>query len=386
MSIRRFAACFLVASLCISLLVRADDQTSAKINQQLDAPIKLTFDALLPQAMEQITNQTGVPVKAAPQVWELLPWGRDTNIKAKIENQTLREAMDAMTRKLGLKWEVRNDEIVIEPMRPLQRLARRSTVQELGCLDALMGRDLDRSGTFTVKELLDAVDAKLAADKLPYAVERPSSDTVSMDAKVEIPRNCTLLHGLEKMATDTNLTWYPWSKRVVVLSKQSEIARQLNQTISVRYNGMDVGRVLSDLSQRAGVPFNIEAGAIAAIPPEARDIRLVLDDYSIQSALENISSVTGMEFSIKDDGVYLWNQSTSPTHRDHVALTMQLPDGTTVLIPESEVPADIRAYLQQKKTEKFDAIREKMKAEGFKPPAASATQPATKPAESNDAL
>jgi hypothetical protein len=272
-------------------------------------------------------------------------------------------------------------------MKALRRLARRSTVQELGCLDALMGLKFDQPGSLTIKQLLDAVDAKLVDGKFPYVVDRPSADTVPMDAKVEIPRDCTLLHGLEKMSTDTPVTWYPWGKSVVVVSKQDEIRRQLGRTISARYNGTDVGRVLSDLSQKAGVPFNIEAGAIQSIPQESRDIRLVLDDYSIQSALENIGSITGLEFTVKDDGVYLWNQSTSPTHHDRVILTMPVT-GTnmTLLITESEVPADIRAYVQAKKTQLFDQIHEQMKAEGFKAPttsvsgAAPATQPTTSPA------
>jgi hypothetical protein len=382
MSIRfLFAVLLGIAFLGFVVPTHGDDETSALINQQLDKQIKLTLDDLLPQAVDKITEQTGVPVKADPSVWELLPWGRDTNIKAKIENQTLREALDAMTRKLGLKWEVRDNAVMIEPMRALRRLARRATIQELGCLDALMGLQFDQAGTFTIKQLLDAVDAKLAAGKFPYVVERPSADTVPMDAKVEIPRNCTLMHGLEKMATDTPVTWYPWSKSVVVLSKQDEIRRQLSHTISARYNGTDVGHVLSDLSQKAGVPFNIEAGAIAAIPPESRDIRLVLDDYSIQSALENIGSITGLEFTIKDEGVYLWNQSTSPTHRDRALLMMPLAGtNTSVLITESEVPADIRQYIQQKKLQYFDDIREKMKAEGFKPTTSvSGSPPATQP-------
>ena len=33
-----------------------------------------------------------------------------------------------------------------------------------------------------------------------------------------------------------------------------------------------------------------------AVPPESRSIRLVLEDYSIQQALENIGSVTGLDY------------------------------------------------------------------------------------------
>ena len=78
-----FTAVLLVFSLVIPVF--ADDTTSALINQALDKQSKLTLNHLLPQAMEIIEKQTGVPMKADPAVWDLLPWGQGTNINAKIE-------------------------------------------------------------------------------------------------------------------------------------------------------------------------------------------------------------------------------------------------------------------------------------------------------------
>jgi hypothetical protein len=62
-----------------------------------------------------------------------------------------------------------------------------------------------------------------------------------------------------------------------------------------------------------------------------------------------------------------------------------------VLITESEVPADIRQYIQQKKLQYFDDIRQKMKTEGFKPTtsvsgAATQPTPATNPSNPNHDL
>src|SRR5258708_26609135 len=108
---RQFAAAIVLTCLCIPAL--AEDTTSALINQALDKQTKLALNNLLPQAMDVIEKQTGVPMKADPAVWDLLPWGRDTNINAKIENQTLREALDAITRKLGLQFDVKNDAVVL---------------------------------------------------------------------------------------------------------------------------------------------------------------------------------------------------------------------------------------------------------------------------------
>ena len=250
--------------LVVAGFTRAQDTTSALINEALDKPIKLTLKALLPQAMDQIQEQTGVPIKIDPTTWDLLPWGHNTNITATIDNQTLRQALEAITRKLGLGFEVKNETLVLEPVPALRRLARRSTKDELDCLDTLYKLTLDKSGSMTLKVLLDAVDLKLSTAKGLFAVERPSGDIVPMTTEINIPRNSTLLDALDAMAKQTAATWYPWGKTVVILGKQDQIKRQLTRTISVRYNGTDLAQVLSDLSQKAGVPFDIESGALTA--------------------------------------------------------------------------------------------------------------------------
>ncbi len=373
---RRLAALLLTWSIVTAtpLFSRADDDTSALINQALDKQIQLTLNNLLPQAMTLIEQKTGVSMKADAAVWDLLPWGRDTNINATIANQTLREALDAITRKLGLQYQVREGAVILEPIPALRRLARRSTVQELGCLDTLSTIALDQPGQLTVKQLLDAVDAKLAAAKGGYAVDRPNGEIVRMDAPVNIARNSTLIDAVEAMTKQTNATWYPWGKTVVVLAKSDEIKRQINRTITVRFNGVDVQQVLMELSQKAGVPFNLEAGAIQTVPPEARNIRLVLDDYSIQDALESICGVTGLDYMVRDTGIYVWNQAANPSQRTDRVVMMMPVRGTdiTILITESQVPADLREYVKMKQQKQFDGIREQMKEEGFHP----ATQPA----------
>lgn len=380
MSFRRIVA---VAALFVSFFVfssvRADDQTSALINQALDKKVEqMSLNALLPAALDQITQQTGVPVKADPAVWDLLPWGRETNIKAKIENQPLRETFDAITRKLGLRWELKNEQVIVEPVGALRRLARRATVQELGCLDTLMGVPFEQNGTLTVKDVLDAIDAKLAANKSQFVIDRPSADVGPLDMKVEVPRNSTAFEALNKVAAQTQLTWYPWGKSVVVLPKPDEVRRQLARTVTARYNGVDVTQVLNELSQKAGVRFDVEPGALQQIPPESRSIRLVLDDYSIQSALDSLGGVTGLDYMVKGDGVYVWNQNPNNANapRDRILLTMPVR-GTdiTVWIPESQVPSDIREYVKQKQAKGFEDLRQMMREEGFKP-----STPATKPA------
>ena len=71
----------------------------------------------------------------------------------------------------------------------------------------------------------------------------------------------------------------------------------MNKTISTRYNGVDVAQVLMELSRYAGVPFNVEPGALQRIPPEFRTVRLILENATIQQILENLASVSRVNVS-----------------------------------------------------------------------------------------
>ena len=89
-----------VIFLVVPSITRAQ-QTSALINQQLDQQANLEIkNKPLPQAMKEIANQTGVRIEAAANVYDLLPWGDQTSVTATIKNQTLREGIDAIARKL----------------------------------------------------------------------------------------------------------------------------------------------------------------------------------------------------------------------------------------------------------------------------------------------
>src|ERR1043165_2827381 len=64
--------------------------SSALINEALDKPVDVQLKTTLPSALQEIKNRTGVPIELAPGVLDLLPWGEETHIDAKVSNQTLR--------------------------------------------------------------------------------------------------------------------------------------------------------------------------------------------------------------------------------------------------------------------------------------------------------
>jgi hypothetical protein len=391
-----FLAVFALALLSFQLTAaRAADETQALINQALDKQVNLSINDVLPQAMDQISRQTGVPIDIDPLVYDLLPWGQETNIRATIQNQTLREALEGITRKLGLVFVLKDKSITLEPEHALRRLARRSTLQELKELDMLAETPLVGAGAATdqsifpagaqhnnevipLKKLLTGLNMRLEQAHSPYMIENRTTDTVSQDSPVSLNRGMTLTEALDAMSRQTNATWYPWDKRIVITSKPDEIRRQLNRTISVHYNGMPLEQVLLELRQKSGVPFEIEPGAVRAVPPESRNVRLFLDNATILDALEAIQGFTGLGYVIRDNGVYFSNTNAPVGARDPVAIILHVDDHTEVLVPRSQVPPDVMAYYQEKTRQEMEKVRAKMKAEGFHPPAA--TLPTTRPA------
>jgi hypothetical protein len=324
-----------------------------------------------------------VRVDVDPVVWTLLPWGEQTTINAKIENQTLRGALAAITRKLGLTFELKDEAVEIQPLPALRRLGRRATVDELAVLDLLARTSLENTNVETVGALLGAVDSKLEAGKSPFALE---NRTTGLDDRViKVPRDATLLEALERVTISTDATWYPWGTRLVVVSKTDQIRSLLSsKTVTIRFNGVNVSQVLAELQSRLGpaVKFSIEPGAVARIAPEQQTIRLVLENATIEQALENIAGFTGLAWTITDDGVRISNPSANGiSARDSGVALMTLPNGVQVILRESQVPPDMREYLKHKTDEHLATIRKMMEQEGFKPSTRPTTAPATQGAQ-----
>jgi len=364
--------------------------SSALINQQLDKLTTLEIrDRTLPDVMTYITRQTGVPVDATADVWALLPWGKETIVSMKIENQTLREALEKVTKRLGLRFVLKDESIELQPMPALKRLGRKSTIAELDALNLLAATPLQlQSDKTDLKTLLEAVDNKLLAAKSgsQFAVENRTSTSgnpVAQTTPVAVPRNATLLEALEAMTTQTPATWYPWGKTIVVLPKQDQVRRQLQKEISLRHDGTDVAQVLSELSMTSGVPFRYEPGTFQELAPQSRQIRLVLN-ASVTDALEAICGLTGLGYQVKDDEVYIWNATSAAAAsrpRDRTIAIMQTDTGLQILITDTQCPPDVREFIEHLKDKQYDALRKMMAETGFKPTGGATTKPVTPPAK-----
>ena len=168
----RSIVAILLLLLVLSPSLRAD-QTSALINQQLDSLVSLDLkNKPLPEAMKIIGQQTGVRIDAAAGVYDLLPWGDQTTINAKVENQTLRGALSAIAQKLGLTFTLKDNYIELQPMPALAQLGQRATVRELEALDKLASTAANLpSDRVKVSALVESIDHKLVELKSPFAIE-----------------------------------------------------------------------------------------------------------------------------------------------------------------------------------------------------------------------
>ncbi len=333
--------------------------------------------------MDMITKETGVRLREDPIIWDLLPWGRDTAIQAKLKNVTLREALRRITNTFGLTFVLRDEYVEIQPLPALRRLAQRASREELQALDILASRPAGLNTDHpTIKQLLEAVDAKLAAEKdAQYAIENRIGEAIKPDKTVFVPRNATLMDALESLTKETKATWYPWGKNILIVTKEDRTRRLLNKPLTIRpgERGVDVLQLLMDISQQTGVTFEMQPGLMQSIGPDARLVRGVFDNAPAQQILEAVSAATGLSYTIQDDKVHIApataaaNNAAGP--REPTIGLLQLDNGMQVLVPQSQVPPDLREYIKYKTQKELAKIRKMMEEEKFQPPP-PATQPA----------
>ena len=306
--ISRFASCAGCVAVCAVISLQGTfaqawgaSDLSAQISRQLDTVQNLKLDTTLPQAIQQIGVQTGVRLEADPSIWEILPWGEQTTIKANIQNHTLRQGLTAITQRLGLEFFLESETVRLMPCAALRRTGQRATLEQLDVIGLLQTTPLKLDQP-TAKQLVQAVNQKLVESKSMFVVD-DQMDEVTQKQVLHVTDNATLANLLDEIRSQTNCTWYPGSKTIIVVSKQAHTKKMLEKTLTAHYTGVDVGQVLLELFQHAGVDFTVDPGAYYKIPVQARSIQLLLDNASIAQALESISGYTGLAFTLTDQGI-----------------------------------------------------------------------------------
>ena len=357
-------------------------RSTTDVTRAADERLDLSMtDAAVPDVLARISKVSNLKVDISAGTYELLPWGRQTTLpKVEFVNQTVGDALATIAQRLGLTVRLEPDGAELLPMPALARLGRTSTLDELATLDLLSRTPLGGgTGRTTVRKLVEAVDAALsAADAEAKSSGHPSPkvdleyripDAAEDGAAIYIPRRASAAEALEALDRQTRVTWLPRGKTVVVLPKSEQFRDRLARPVTLKYDNADVGQVLSDLATRAGVPFRIYPGAIGAIPATFRNVKIVLENATIDQALQNLAGVTGLSWSVDDRGVFIWNKmETPPADAPAVAKAqavgiLKLSDGMDLLIFDSEVPDDLRKLYAEKKRAEFDRQRREIKGE-----------------------
>jgi hypothetical protein len=369
-----------VACLALAFLVAAGvrqdaigDQTSALINQQLDAQVSLSVANLpLPDVLRDLEQKTSVPFFVSEETYSLLPYGRETPINVNGKG-SLRQTLDRIGSALGLEYVLRDQNVELRPLAALQRTGRRASVQDLAGLDLLQRTRLslteDRP---TIAAVLEAIDLKLAEedraamqrDAPPpgFQIENRLDETLRQ-RPVFIPRNATMLDALEAITDQTNATWIPWGDSFIVLPKEQWVRRRLDAPITLSMPQVDVQDALYELQRASGVPFTIEPGAVQRVPEKERRIRLYVPDKSVRDALESLSAVTGLGYTVTDTGVYIYYGADGSARAmppsgalERPAVLVPLGDGMSLLLYPDELPPELREHLEGRRREAVEAL------------------------------
>ena len=356
-------------------------RTDALVNQALDAPVELDLGRRdLPDVLDAITERTGVPFGVEESTYALLPYGRQTPIGVSVTATPLRQTLAAITQRLGLRYVLRDERVDLEPLPALRRAGRRATVEEVAMLDLLAGVRLDLPDDRpTTADLLEAVDLKLqeldrAASEAGrpepgYVVENRLNDA-QRESRVAVPRNATLLEAMEAIDNQNQGTWYPWGDTLVALPKDAHVRQLLGRPVTLEYDRAAVGEVIADLSTATGVPFRVEPGALAAVPEPYQRVQLSLANVSAAEALEIIGGATGLAYAVEGDGVTIYHADArrggdGPIRGNGVngrgagdapVMSVDLGDGTSLLIYESDLPPAALEKLDARRRAAIDAL------------------------------
>ncbi len=328
------------------------------IEQALDEPAKVALNNVtLAEAMQQLTEQTGVRIHMPDFVRALVPGGDQTLVRQlDLTNAPLRDGLRQMFSPLGMGIEVRDGFVEVVPHPALSCLGRAPTWPELGVLGELekMRPGTDEAALSRLRPLVQFAVA--ARDGWPML-----ADAIRSVGAGSADRLLTL-------ACDRlGLAWCLSGDHLVIRSKVDQVRERLLGTISLRVNYRPLVEVLHEISKRIGIPVKTEPGALASVPIQVqRSFSINVADATIEHVLDRVAAFTGLAYAVEPEGVLFYrviqaSGSGSDIEAAGAGSTSQpppmvgfdpyvgkivvpLPDGTSIEwhIRMSELPSDLR--------------------------------------------
>lgn len=360
-----------------------NDELEILIIQALDQPTNLNVkDIPIRQALQELGDQTGIPITLAPHATAFLPYGSQTKIlSATIEDRPLREGLTALLQPLGLEFVPTRKEVLVRATSPLSRIARRATWDELALLQRLSIQPWS-------KDLFETLN---------FQFQNDPSGSVSAGRELLEQRASQVGAGsayevLETACDQMGWTWYPSDAVIVVLPKAKQIERQLQAPVSLRYTQISLSEALADLARRANVFLRLDPGALTALPPQtAERFSLSIENATVRQALEIIAGETGLSYVIESDGIRIrYGLAATPTGsapsgstpdqvqataRATVAalrsnsivgyFTVPMPDGTSFsfFVRRNDLPPEVNELRKDKINSAINDIRQRLHEE-----------------------
>lgn len=354
---------------CFGLLAAASAQVDSRglIEQALDEPATITFDHVtLRDAIQQITEQTGVRIEMVPEVMDLVPHGGDTMLEhVSIANMALRRGLTELFTPLGMEFIVRDRFVEIVPKEALLCLGRAPSWAELDTLAELS----------TMQPGVDPAALSRLEPRIQFQVPVPDGWAKLSEAI----RSVGAGSGDQVLSIACQRLGWAWcffENRIVISSVTQLLQSRLQRRVNLRMNHRPLIKVLHALGDHAQMPIRVEPGALASLSAQTRQVySLNVSNASLEQALDEIAAFTGLGYLLEPDGVLFYRvrppeetrtndpaqpRQPSPGSDPYVGkIVVPLGDGTTVEwhIRRSELPLDLRKKRQADLDRAFEALR-----------------------------
>ncbi len=363
---KKLIAVFAIIAAWATSVATAQLDRRGLIEQALDEPTHITLeDIRLGDAIEKVSEQTGIRVFMPPSVMAFVPYGADTVVRrVEIEGISLRQGLTNLFAPLGMTFRVDADHVVVDPHDALRNLGRAPTWTELDTLAELRG----------IRPGVDDNDLNRLRGRIRFAVPIPDGWTPLAAAIRSVgsgPGDTVL------SLACSHLGW-GWSldgDGITVVSGAGRIQRTLQQPVSLRMNFKPLIDVLQELGRVTGVAIRTEPAVLASLPVQVREnFSINAHNTPAEHILEKIAAYTGLGYLVEADGVLFYDATGAPPQTSGAEPITETPpvndpyvgkvvtpvgDGRTVewLVRRSELPPDLRTMRQEDLKEAFEAIR-----------------------------
>lgn len=339
-------------ALCLGGVSASGQSRRDLIEEALDQIVESIeiHDAPVREALKSLEEKTGLPFVLDDAVADLLPYGARTRVSIEISGMSVRDSLSHVLQALGLRMDVQGERVKIVPTAWLARLGRRATVEEIALIETLV----QQPGSWLAQAGGEALDFRIDPDQRPRErFEQALAQAPGGDA----------LRRLECATAALGWVWWPEGDRVVVCTAREDVSRRLDWPLDLAYQRIPLDEALVDLGKRVGVTMQFQAGALRDIAARDRKVDLVQRGVSLRQTLERVCGATGLSYEVQDSGVLLRCGGAKAQDADkrpeYLRMEVEIRPGVKVdvLVPECQVPPELREELKRRLQEGLGAPR-----------------------------